>query len=175
MRPWPALIACVGLVFATVSGTRAQSPGKESAPIPTQILTAKRVFISNTGADALAVSAFKRLGDINLPYARFYSEMKSWGKYELVSTPAEASLVFEIHFGAPISNCDKLTSYAPEFELSILDTQSHFVLWRLSAPVDGAVRKSTFAKNLDQGMSALMTDLKSLASQSASAVASAKP
>jgi hypothetical protein len=87
------------------------------APVPTQIVTAKKVFISNLGSDALATPDFKRLGQLDLPYQRFYSEMKGWGRYELVTSPAEADLVFEVHFSSPLSDCGKVTSYLPQFEI----------------------------------------------------------
>lgn len=51
---------------------------------------------------------------INLSYDAFYVAMKSWGKYELLSAPSEADLIFEIHFTG------NLTSY-PELRLSIVD------------------------------------------------------
>jgi len=173
MHSWMRLFWFTVLVFGVLANGLAQTPARDGGPIPSQVLTARKVFISNAGADALADAAFRRLGDPNRPYSRFYSEMKNWGKYELVSAPGDAELVFEIHFGSPISGCDQLTNYAPNFELSILDTRTHFTLWKITAPVDGAIRKATFEKNLDQGMSRLMTELKGLTGQTAAAMAEA--
>ena len=48
--------------------------------MPAQIITAKKVFISNGGVDSAALAAFKRAGDANEPYNRFYAAMKSWGR-----------------------------------------------------------------------------------------------
>jgi hypothetical protein len=39
----------------------------EAAPIPAQIITAKKVFISNGGVDSAALAAFKPAGDSNEP------------------------------------------------------------------------------------------------------------
>ena len=33
-----------------------------------------------------------------MTYNEFYAAMKSWGRYELVSSPADADMVFEIRF-----------------------------------------------------------------------------
>ena len=41
-------------------------------------------------------------GGSNEPYNRFYAAMKSWGRYELVASPADADWVFEIRFTAPL-------------------------------------------------------------------------
>jgi len=101
----------------------------KNAPIPTQILSAKKVFISNVGPDAGVTATFKRLDQPKQPYDRFYAEMKTWDRYELVSSPSEADLVFEIGFSAPISDCDpKITTYAPQYKLSIVDVKTHFTL-----------------------------------------------
>jgi len=98
----------------------------EAAPIPAQIVTAKKVFISNGGVDGAALAAFKRAGDSNEPYNRFYAAMKSWGRYELVASPADADLVFEIRFTAPIADFGKTTIYEPQLGLSIFETKTHF-------------------------------------------------
>ena len=52
----------------------------EAAPVPAQVITAKKVFVSNGGVDRQALAAFKRAGDTNEPYNRFYAAMKSWGR-----------------------------------------------------------------------------------------------
>ena len=41
--------------------------------MPAQIITSKKVFISNGGVDSAALAAFKRAGDTNEPYNRFYA------------------------------------------------------------------------------------------------------
>ena len=41
--------------------------------MPAQIITSKKVFISNGGVDSAALAAFKRAGDTNAPYNRFYA------------------------------------------------------------------------------------------------------
>ena len=80
------------MVLLTVSIAAAEStPEPPAAPIPTQILTGKQVFISNSDSPVDSI-----LEAPNLTYNNFYAQIKTWGKYELVSAPADADLVFEI-------------------------------------------------------------------------------
>jgi hypothetical protein len=143
-----------------------QSNDTPTAPVPAQIAAAHKVFISNAGADITAQAVFKRAGEPDQAYNHFYSAMQGWGRYELVSNPSDADLVFEIKFTAPAYVTDKITSYEPQFELNIVDTKSHFTLWNLAEPVQGAFRKATWLKNFDRGLGKLMDDLKKLAGPS---------
>src|SRR5262249_58085013 len=68
----------------------------QKAPIPAQILSAKKVFIANAGGDESRFDAPGYTGGPDRFYNEFYAGAKSWGRYELVSTPAEADLIFEI-------------------------------------------------------------------------------
>ena len=55
------------------------------APLPQAIVTAHKVFLSNGGGSDLAFDAF-------------YSEMKNWGKYQIVGSPDQAELVIELSY-----------------------------------------------------------------------------
>jgi hypothetical protein len=158
-----------GLIFAPALSSQ-QPKAIAAAPVPVQIVAARKVFISYAGADIVSQAAFKRAGEPDQAYTHFYSAMQSWGRYEIVSAPADADLVFEIRFTAPISGCE--TCYQPQMGLTILDAKTHFILWTLTAPVQGAFRKATWLKNFDQGLNALMDDLKKL---SAPSVATGEP
>ena len=140
-------------------------PKDPPAPVTAQIAAGKKVFISNVGLDNTALASFQRAGEPDGPYNRFYAAMKTWGHYELVAGPSDADLVFEIGFTSPLSSSGTSNSWAPQFRLSILDSKTHFVLWTLAAPVQGAFRKVTFEKNVAQGMADLMDDLKRLVVQ----------
>ncbi len=146
----------------------------EVAPVPPQILTSRKAFVSNAGLDSVSLAAFKRAGDPDLPYRHFYAAMKNWGKYELVSAPGDADLVFEIRFTAPLESFGSSTGYTPQLGLTILDAKTHFKLWTLVEPVNGAFRKAAWDKNVNQGMTDLMEDLKKLAGASPAAADSAK-
>ena len=94
----------------------------EAAPIPAQIITSKKIFISHGGVDSAALAACKRAGDTNEPYNRFYAAMKSWGRYALGASPGDADLVFEIRFSAPIADFANTAMYEPQLGRSIFDT-----------------------------------------------------
>jgi hypothetical protein len=142
------------------------------APVPAEIVSARKVFIANAGADIASQSIFKRAGQPDQAYNHFYSAVRSWGRYDLVSTPAEADLVFEIRFAAPVYYDGNTAIYEPQFGLNILDAKTHFLLWSLSEPVGGAWREATWLKNFDKGLDLLMGDLKKV---SAPAVAASEP
>jgi hypothetical protein len=160
----------LALAFALVSVPQLKAQQKREtviAPVPPQIFSSKKVFISNAGYDSTSRVAFKNGGDLNQPYNEFYSAVKNWGRYELVATPADADLVFEIRFTAPLTFSEKSPIYEPQLDLEILDVKTHFRLWSITAPVQGAIRKVTWEKNFSQGITNLMDDLKNLTTQPA--------
>ena len=131
----------------------AQSPAEPAAaPIPAQILTAQKVFISNAQADFIEAAIAP-----NLAYDELYAAMRSWGKYELTTTPASADLVFQIGFaggqiGFPL-------------HLTIIDPKTHVTLWLLTEYVHTWTLGSTGRKNFDKAMADIVADLKQLTSQ----------
>jgi hypothetical protein len=159
---WPAMSWV--LLAALTGGAAAQSPQAmaPAAPVPAQIASAKKVFVSNMGTDAMSTAAFKREQAENKPYNEFYAGLKTWGRYQLVDTPMDADLVFEIGFSAPIVGAGEPTAYGPQLNLSIVDAKTHFRLWTLFEPVGGALRRVTWDKNFAAGMNSLMDDLKKL-------------
>lgn len=147
----------------SASVANAQETGiAPQAPVPSQLITAKKVFISNGGVDAIAFQAFRRLGNVHQPYDAFYSAMSSWGKYTLVAAPAEADLVFEIRFTAPFDGGEHAPTYLPQFNLTIFDAKTRFVLWTILTPVSGAFRRATFVKNVNEGIATLVANLNGL-------------
>ena len=123
-------------------------PDPPAAPIPTQVLTGKRVFISNSESTADII-----FGVPNLTYNVLYEHMKDWGRYELVPAPADADLIFNTNFVVLIN---------PQLRLVVLDPQTHTVLWTFAEPVQPWVRQATGRKNFDQTMSKLVDDVKGL-------------
>jgi hypothetical protein len=153
------LILAMSILF--VPALRAQEPPEvPAAPIPAQILTGKKAFISNGESTAAT-------GIPNLTYNEFYAAMKTWGRYELVATPADADLVFEIRFVAPAGPVNVMggsggSAAAPQFRLLILDPKSRVVLWPFSEHVENALRAATARKNFEEAMSNLVEDVKKL-------------
>ena len=136
----------------------AQQQPMPSAPIPAQVVAARRVFISNGGDDDWTIP--HQFHAPNLTYNEFYAEIKSWGKYELVSSPADADVVFEIR-----SYDSRQAGF--QVHLSILDPKTHVTLWSLTQEVRGASRIAIARKNFGEGVNALVEDLKKLVEGSA--------
>ena len=163
-RTMPSAIlgGLVTTLIAVQFGVAQPADRPTPAPVPAQLRTAKKVFISNLGADAMSTPLFIREGDVDKPYNHFYAAMKAWGHYTLVGNPDEADQVFEIRFSATITSTEKIDTYAPQLELTIVDAKTRFTLWTLAEPVKGAFFKSTWDKNFGQGISDLVEDLKRL-------------
>lgn len=144
-------------------GRQAPSTSGQPAPVPVQITSAQKVFIANGGEDLTSEQYFKKDGDPNLAYDRFYAALKNSARFDLAPSPADADLVLEIRFEAPIVGFGNTASYALHFQLKILDAKTHFLLWAMVSPVEGAWRKSTFEKNFSTALDNLMKDLGDLA------------
>jgi hypothetical protein len=144
-------IACIlsAIVLAAVPIAGAQQPSNSTpAPVPIQILTGVKVFISNGDGDEI-------FNVPNLTYNQFYGAIKNWGHFDLVPTPADADMVFEVRFSiGPV----------PTLRLVILDPKTHVILWHLVEGVQGWARESTGRKNFDSGMNTLVEELKMLTS-----------
>jgi hypothetical protein len=156
-----AMVVLCGMVVSAATQDVGK-PASATAPMPTAIQTAKRVFLGNAGVDGNSIPAFRMGGDVNQPYNWFYAAMKNWGRYELVGSPADADLVFEISFAAPLVGTEKLLTSAPYLRLEILDAKTHFLLWAIVEPIDGAYRKTTWDKNFNTGVTNLVGDLKNI-------------
>ena len=153
----------LALLILGVSPAFAAAQDPPPAPIPSQITAGKKAFISNA------------TGESNLPpgvgdrtYNQFYASMKSWGRYALVSAPADADLVFEIRyeifFGAvEVVSGNGGSGIFPQVRLSILDPGTRVILWAFTEPVVQVAKKSTGMQNFQRAMDKLMGDIKTLA------------
>ena len=155
MLPAPA-----SLLAQTVSNTQV-------APLPSQILTAKKVFIANGGG------GFDReiwSGDPSRTYNEFYAAIKSWGHYEIVGAPADADLVFQIG----IASSPRIAGgeVFPWFQarLVLLDPKSNVLLWARDEfipekPGLGMILKKNRDKEFSDAIGRIVADLKTLTSQ----------
>jgi hypothetical protein len=154
-------IARFGMVCVALAGAFASAPALKAqqakatptAPVPAQILAAKKVFISYAG---------NPMGEPYQPYDQFYAALKSWGRYELVTAPSDADLVFEIRFTALALEGNKEFVIYPQLELAILDVKTHFRLWTLTEDVENARLQSNRDKNYNKAMTNLVEDVKKL-------------
>jgi hypothetical protein len=134
--------------------------------VPPVLLAAKTVFISNAGADSgLFPSPFS--GDPDRAYQEFYAAIQSWQRYQLVTNPAQADLVFELRLTAPNGpqSPNKQTGASdplPMFRLVIYDRSTHYILWALTESIDKAALQKNHDKNFDVALEELTNDLKRL-------------
>jgi hypothetical protein len=159
-------LVCFGIaaMFTPCLILRAQTANAvPAAPLPSQIFTAKKVFISNAG-----VGAKKN-------YDAFYAGIKSWGQYELVSAPEDADLVLEISISSQLTNVGgtkesgPMSSRSSWFRLVLLDPRRHIALWTLEENIEPYVFQKTGQKHLDDAIKRLVGSLKDLTVQSAAA------
>jgi len=172
-------LAVASLGIATIlsmsSALLAQAPNKvQAAPLPSQILTAKKAFISNAGGllDLNMVS-----GDRRRDYNQFYAAIQAWGHYELVSSPADADLVLQISIiYIPRQFGDQYVPF-PSFRLALVDPKTNISLWVLDEflvdrPGLSMIREKNRDKAFDEAINRVVDDLKALTAQPAAAAPS---
>jgi hypothetical protein len=156
------------LLFAITASAQAPAPPMSLAPVPPALLNAKTVFISNAGADSgLFPHPFS--GDPDRAYNEFYAGIQAWGRYQIVTDPSGADVVFELQLVAPPgpSNPNKVNGASdplPMFRLVIFDRKTHYVLWALTESIDQAILQTSHDRNFDAALSAITMDLKRLTS-----------
>ncbi len=152
-----------GTILAAAAARGAQQPKEaavSAAPVPAQITSGKRVFISNAGEENLNTAIGSLLsGRSDRVYNQFYAAMKEWGRYELVSAPAEADLIAEIGF--TINGSGQLPEIG-HLRLAIRDPKTNVLLWTFIEYAQVAIRKGHRDKNLDQAMGIIVDDFKDL-------------
>jgi hypothetical protein len=163
---------CAALLFMIPARAQELSP-KPGGPVPPSLLTAKKIFISNAGADSgLFPHPFS--GNPGRAYNQFYAAVQNWGRYECVTDPSDADLVFELRLTAPNgpSNANKQKGASdplPMLRLVILDRKTHYVLWALTQSIEQANLQKTHDRNFDEAVTALTLDLKKLTTSSTTA------
>jgi hypothetical protein len=168
----------VAVILAAGSDLLAQQ-GNQSpippAPMPSQLLTGKKVFVSNVPG-ALFSSPRTAEDDPYRPYNQFYASIKNWGYYELVPAPAEADLIFEVSLveRPTMGNALAQSSFRLVYlDLTVRDPRTHVVLWWFAERLQGANRPATGEKNYNQAMTNLVNDVKKAVGQYAAGPANA--
>jgi hypothetical protein len=156
-RNWLAAFAIVLALGLNASPAFASDSTQLSAPVPAQIVNAKKVFIANPGGSSEMYQDIYG-GGPDLAYVRFYNALQAWGHYQIVASPAEADIVLAIRFETLRNGA----GIVPRLQLQILDPKSGISLWALVEYPDIAVRQATADKNFNEGMSLLVTALENL-------------
>lgn len=138
--------AVLAALFATPALLAQNTSPYPSGPVPVQIYSAKKLFISNADPEPFE-------GKPYVAYSAFYAAVKGWGNIQIVAVPADADLVFVVsYFSGP----------APKIFLTILDPKTRVVLWKIMQPVAGWGRDATGRKNFDTAMNSLLEQVKTL-------------
>ena len=167
------------MALSSTSAALGQNAGNPpSAPLPAQLFAAKKVFISNAAGETLDGTAVSELA-----YNGLYTGMKAWGRYDLVPAPADADLIFEIRYDAPLGptidllrNTSSATPTLPQIRLSIYDPKTHVVLWAFSELMVSTKHKSD-REHFDETLTNVVNKVKTLVAQAtadATATAAAK-
>jgi hypothetical protein len=169
-------VTFAALILLTLPILGAQTPAPPPGPVPAPIQSAQKIFIANGGMDAFSLQAFEELGLAGTnAYDSLYAAVKSWPKYQLVSSPADADLVLSIRLTAPLTNVGEHgtwdfqhilanTTWQFQIEVTIYDAKTHFALWTLTEPVRPANLAGTWRKNIASANTALTGDLKTVLS-----------
>jgi hypothetical protein len=157
-------IVIAGTMAVLLTSLLAAQKSPEAGIIPSQIVSAKKIFISNTPGDDLYSD------DPSQVYSAFYTAVKNWGHYELVSKPGDADLILEISFREPVvgvvvgnsaANVPAGGSYTnPHLRLVIVDPKTRVSLWWFIAHVKPPLFNSD--KSLDRAIGDLMGQLKQI-------------
>jgi hypothetical protein len=164
-------VATLGLamILPAASALLAQTASvAPAAPLPSQILTAKKAFISNAGGE---LDPRLWSGGPAQLYNQLYAAIKSSGQYQLVAAPADADLVIEVSFADPTtgvsgskeSGCS--SSSAPQLDLVLRDPKTNVVLWTISEKTSIAHMQKGRDQALADSIGSLIADLKALAAQ----------
>jgi len=159
---------CVALAMSLTCGYRCAAQKFKPvppAPVPSRIIAAKKVFIANGGGDESVFDWPQYSGGPNRLYDELYAALKSWGRYELASTPGEAELVFEIrltnfqpHRSEPLG--EQNVQYDSQFRLTIRDVQTHETLWGLTEHAQTAILQGNRDKNFEVALGRILAELK---------------
>jgi hypothetical protein len=175
------------LILVTQSAVLLALPAKEQtvapAPVPTQIVAAKKVFIANAGGDQPFYDDPIFNGSPDRTYDQFYAGIKALGRYELVGSPAEADLLFEIQLNVPPAN-EKVVKdqthlipapYDPYMRLVMRDPKTNALLWVFTEHVQWAILQGNRDKNFDQASARIVNDVQSLTLRSSTDASNIKP
>ncbi len=144
--------------------TAQQSKPVPAAPVPAQILAAKKVFIANAGGDEMTGDDQRFSGGPDRAYIEFYAAMKSWGRFEIVNSPSDADLLLEIrqYVSAVTPTGRGSSSFIPQFQLKIRDAKSNTLLWGFNVHSYFGVGQADSDRNFSSAVGRLATELRIL-------------
>jgi hypothetical protein len=158
-----AVLLVVGssLLSPSRAGAKDKTKDVTVTPLPAAIVNAKKVFLSNGGGGSLA-------------YDAFYSKMKEWSKYKIVSSPEESDLIVELSYRAEDSTrvwnptntyyiktqASSKQNIDPQLILTIFDAKIKTSLWSATDRRGFAKREKNREKETVNSAERLVDDFK---------------
>ena len=171
-----AVNAILMMTLLSVSAQVAQSAKQALfVPIPSQILSAKRIFIANAGGDEMTADDPIFSGGPARAYNQFYVAMKTWGHFDIVGSPAEADLLFEVRqdVSAVTPAGRGRSDYIPQFRLKIRDPKTSALLWGFNVHAEFGLGQASSDRNFDQAIDHLAAEVRGLLTPNLDAATSA--
>jgi hypothetical protein len=135
-----------------------------NAPVPDPLQKGKRAFISYELGDVTAFPS-SYSGGPERAYAEFYTQMKAWGRFELVSDPKNADVIFAVRF------VDPPAIPHPQIRVGIMDASARVSLWGFVEEVDFAFFKKHRDAAFTASVKQLISDVQELLSPGSAAPA----
>jgi hypothetical protein len=148
----------MSLAISGVAQTPEASTAPPTAPLPSALAKATKLFIGNAGDQENA--------DCLRAYNSFYDGISKLGRFTLVLDPSEADLVLELHYEIALGQSvvsEHNANASRQFRVVIEAPHSRIVLWSLTERTNYAVRQANRDKNLDQTVATLVSDFNLLA------------
>ena len=132
-----------------------------SAPVPPQVVEARAIFVSNGGGS----NYFEIFtGGPDRGYNTLYRDLERSQAYQLVRTPSEADLIFEIRAiapAAPVGTDDVVAN--PQLILNIRDPRTQAILWTTTANVRAYGTKKRRDRQFDESVAVLLAKFEQVA------------
>ena len=139
-------------------------PLQPTGPVPAQVAAAHKIMFTSVGASPnFPLDAGQAYNDV-------YADLQSWGYYQLVSTPQEADLIFQLREVAPLTDIVGgrgyvYTTHTPAFVLTMIDPKTQVTLWSVTSPVYLAGKKDVYAHWVALSEANLVSRIKVVAGQ----------
>jgi hypothetical protein len=143
-REISALCLCLAaLTLGHATAAAAQAPQQPPPGVIARISSAHKIFLSNAGADDSFLHDIPSGATIG--YNQLYASLQQWGYFQLVDTPAQADLIFQLRGTEAAPELESTFSgsivphqHAPILELTILDPQDLTLLDTITFPAGRA-------------------------------------
>jgi len=146
-----AAIIVMGGPLGLVAQRKSAPVNSSDAPVPAPVLQAKTAFISFELGDTASFPGVYS-GGPERAYNEFYQGMQQWGRYQLVSDPKDADVVFAIRY----------VDSGPYLRLQITDPHTGISLWGFEEQINSTGFKKTRDAGFDTAVAQVISDVKQL-------------